>query len=125
MENFNFLNNNYFLQMSVIYLVGNQKISERSSMKLLRERLANVSSLPDINRVVIFILFNFFTAKDLMLADSLSLNSTTTLVFLGSRQSIIFSSASLNLPFSIFFFFFCKNPECPIPPPFVFHNIFF
>ena len=124
MENFNFLNNNYFLQMSVIYLVGNQKISERSSMKLLRERLANISSLPDMNRVVIFILFYFFTAKDLMLADSLSLNSTTTLVFLGSRQSIIFSSASLNLPFFIFLFFFCKNPERPIPPPFAFHIFF-
>ena len=38
-------------------------------MKLLRGSLANISSFPDMNRVITFTLSRFFTAEDLMLAD--------------------------------------------------------
>ena len=53
----------------------------------------------------------FFTAKDLMLVDSLSSNSITILVFLGSAQALIFSSTFLNFLFLAFLFF--SNESTP------------
>ena len=76
--------------------------------------------------MVTFISFLFFTAKDFMLADSLLLNSNTIFVFLGSRQSVIFSFISLN--FHFFYLFIFSNESTPlffavILLPFIFHIV--
>ena len=60
--------------------------------------------------MVTFISFLFSTAKDLMLADSLSLNSTVIFIFLRSREAAIFSSIFLNFLF-FFFYFSHKNQQ--------------
>ena len=71
-------------------------------MKLLRESLVNISNLPDIKQEVTLISFFFFSAKDLMPADSRSLKSMIIFVFHGLRQSVIFSSTFLNYFFLTF-----------------------
>ena len=112
----------YFLFKATIFFCGKQKVSRRSLMKLLRYRFANISNLPNINRVVSFISFLFFTAKDLILADSLLLNSTTIFIFLRLRKSTIFSSINLFL----LLLFFSEMNQCHlILLTFVFQTIFF
>ena len=64
-------------------------------MKLLRDNFANISNLLDMNLVITFIYPLFLTANDLIEADSLSLNSITIFVFLGSKQSETFLSRSI------------------------------
>ena len=56
-------------------------------MKLISKSLANMSILPDKNLVVTFMWSFLFTAKDLVEADSQSLNSRIILVFLESTAS--------------------------------------
>ena len=63
----------------------------REYIKLFSESLAN-KSFPDINLVVAFKTLFFLTAKDLMVADSVSLNSVIIFVFLGLVQVEIFWS---------------------------------
>ena len=78
-------------------------------MKLLRESLANISNLPDINLGVAFTSLFFLTAKDLMLVHSRSLKSMTISVFLGSTQSEMFLSTFLDFLFFCVFISFQKT----------------
>ena len=115
MENLKFLYWIFFTQISNLFLWETKGFS-----------FANVSNFPDIYQVVTFISFLFFTAKDFMLADSLLLNSNTIFVFLGSRQSVIFSFISLN--FHFFYLFIFSNESTPlffavILLPFIFHSV--
>ena len=59
-------------------------------MKLFNESFANISNFQDIKREATFMLLRFFTAKDLIDANYLLLNSTIIFVFLGPNQSVIF-----------------------------------
>ena len=93
-------------------------------MKLLRESLANISSLPDMNRVVIFILFHFFYFKGFT-SGRFPIAKFNYHFGFSKVKTKNFASTSLNLLFFIFLGFFCKNPQHPIPPPFAFHNFFF
>ena len=59
-------------------------------MKLFNESFPNISNFQDIKREATFMLLRFFTAKDLIDANYLLLNSTIIFVFLGPNQSVIF-----------------------------------
>ena len=72
---------------------------------------------------ITFTLLSFFTANDFIDADSWLLNSTTILVFLGSKHSSIFPSISLNFVFLLLDF--SKNSTTQAPHPFYFQNIIF
>ena len=63
-------------------------------MKIFNESFANIINFPDMKRDVTLVLLHFFTAKDLMDADSRSLNSTTAFVFLQFKHSVVFWSIS-------------------------------
>ena len=93
--------------------------------KTFQRQFANISNLLDMKRVLTFISLHFFTAKDLIEADSWSLNSTSIFVFLGSKASVIFSSISWNFLFLLFFCFFQMNQLHQAPHPFCFQNIIF
>ena len=77
-------------------------------MKLFNESFANIKSFPDINLVVVLMTFFFLTAKDLMLADSPSLNFIVILAFLVPLRSKIFSLIVYNFLFFFFFLPFSK-----------------
>ena len=91
----------YFLKIERIFSSGKQNVFKTLYMKLISKSLANMSILPDKNLVVTFMWSFLFTAKDLVEADSQSLNSRIILVFLESTASWIFESMSMN-----FLFFF-------------------
>ena len=59
-------------------------------MKLFNESFPNISNFQDIKREATFMLLRVFTAKDLIDANYLLLNSTIIFVFLGPNQSVIF-----------------------------------
>ena len=76
-----------------------------------------------MKRDITFTLLSFFTANDLIDADSWLLDTTTILVFLGSKHSSIFPSISLNFLFHLLDF--SKNSTTQAPHPFYFQNIIF
>ena len=101
---------------------GKDNISLSSKMKLFNESFVNIKSFPDINLVVALMTFFFLTAKDLMLADSPSLNFIVILAFLVPLRSKIFSLIVYNFLFFFFFYLFqryLKHQDLPH-----FHQIF-
>ena len=95
-------------------------------MKLLRESLANISSLPDMNQVVIFILFHFFYCKGFT-SGRFPIAKFNYHFGFSKVKTIKKIFIYIFKPSFLYFilFFFCKNPQHPIPPPFAFHNFFF
>ena len=84
--------------------------------------LSSVNNFPGIKPDVTSVLPQSFTAKDLIDADSRSMNSTIIFVFLRSKHSFIFSSISFFLFFSCFCFF-QKIQQHRALQPFCFQNI--
>ena len=87
--------------MSFVLVLGKQKVSIRSYMKLIKEILANINILPMKNFAVGLTVFYGLTGRPFMLQTSLQSNSHIFFVFGSFLTSFIFSSISF-----IFFFIF-------------------
>ena len=100
--------------------LGKYKASASKYIKLFKEGLANMRSFPDINLVVAFITFFFFTPKDLMLADPPSLNSM--IIFVLAIYYLFFNRLKFSF---VDFFIFLKYLQHQGLLPFCVQSIFF